>query len=112
LYYLQIFQRITPGRQNISFDVHPKGEDKIDDQGGTHGEKGDIDEPGPDAGSGYTHSITDRSAHSENLPLDEVLESVHTSNLKKIANTFCIKNGPIKHFLGKFASATSRSVRR
>ena len=82
-YFLQVFERVTPGRQDISFDVHPEGEDEIDDQWGTHGQKGNVDEPGPDTGSSYSHSLTDRRTHSEYLPLDEVFESVHASNLYK-----------------------------
>ena len=103
MYDLQIFQRITPGREDISFDVHPEREDEINDQGRTHGEKGDIDEPGSDTGSGYSHSLTDRRTHSENLPLDEVLESVHRAKLYKNAKTTCINYVPENQFLGNFA---------
>ena len=49
--------------------------------------KGNVDKPGTDSGSGYTHSLTDCRTYPKYLPLDEVLESVHTSNLKYFAKT-------------------------
>ena len=81
---LKVFDRIPARRQNIAFDIHPESQDKIDDQWRAHSEKRDVNKPGPDTGSGYAHSLSDRRTHSENLPLDEVLESVHVANLKKI----------------------------
>ena len=90
---LQVFQRIPPGRKNIPLDIHPERQDEINDQRRPHSEERDVDKPGPDTGSGYTHSLTDRCTHSENLPLDEVLESVHVANLKKIVKIYPIKSG-------------------
>jgi hypothetical protein len=90
---LQIFQWIPPGRKNIPLDIHPERQDEINNQRRPHSEERDVDKPGPDTGSGYTHSLTDRRTHSENLPLDEVLESVHVANLKKIVKISPIKSG-------------------
>ena len=89
---LQVFQWIPPGRKNIPLDIHPERQDEINDQRRPHSEERDVDKPGPDTGSGYTHSLTDRCTHSENLPLDEVLESVHVANLKKIDKISPIKS--------------------
>jgi hypothetical protein len=95
----EILQRVSSGRKNISFDIHPKSQDKIDNQRGTHREKRDVDEPGPDTGSGYAHPLTDRRTHSEYLPLDEVLQSVHASKIKKFNKTPYIKVSPESIFL-------------
>ena len=77
----EIFQRITPRRQDIPLYVHPEGKDEVDNEGRAHGEEGDVDEPGPDTRSGDTHSFTNCCAHPEHLPLDEVFQSVHRANL-------------------------------
>ncbi len=79
--FLQIFKRIPPGGQNIPFNVHPESENKIDNERRAHRDEGDIDKPGTDTGSSNTHSLTYRRAHSEYLPLNEVLQSVHGTNL-------------------------------
>jgi hypothetical protein len=78
---LQVFKRIPAGTKDIPLDIHPKGKDEINNEGRSHGEKGDIDEPGPDTGGGYTHFLTYRRTHSKNLPLDEVLKLVHRAKL-------------------------------
>jgi hypothetical protein len=82
---LQVFKWIPAGGKDIPLDVHPKGKDEIEDERRSHGEKGDIDEPGPDTGSGYAHFLTYRRTHSKNLPLDEVLKLVHGA---KLVNTY------------------------
>jgi hypothetical protein len=78
---LKVFQRVSASRKDIPFDVHPEGKDKIDDERRSHREKRDVDEPGPDPGSGNAHSFPDGSTHPKHLPFDKVLQSVHTSNL-------------------------------
>ena len=84
---LQIFQRVSPGRQDISLYIHPKRKDEVNNKRRAHGKEGNIDEPGADSGSGYTHSLTDCRTHPKYLPLDEVLESVHTANLEIFPKT-------------------------
>jgi len=86
----QIFEWISTGRKDITLDIHPECKDEVDNKRRTHGEKGNINKPGTDTGSGDTHSFTNCCTHTENLPLDEVLESVHASNLKKINKTYPI----------------------
>ena len=78
---LQISDRISAGRENIALDVHPKGQDKIDDKGRTHREKGNIDEPGADTGSGDAHFLPNSRAYTEHLPLYIGLQSVHCTKL-------------------------------
>ncbi|HEY6902541.1 MAG TPA: hypothetical protein VI233_17910 [Puia sp.] len=81
---LQIFEGVSAGRQDVPLDIHPKGKDKVNYQRGTHCKKRNVDKPGPDTGSGDTHPFTNCRTHSKHLPLDEVLESIHGTNLKKI----------------------------
>jgi hypothetical protein len=83
---LKIFHGVSARRKNIPFDVHPEGQDKINDQRRTHRQKRDIDEPGPDPGGGNAHPLPDGRTHPECLPFDEMLQSVHTANLKKNDN--------------------------
>ena len=93
IFGLQPFQRIPSAQEYVPLHIHPERQDEINDQRRPHSEERDVDKPGPDTGSGYTHSLTDRCTHSENLPLDEVLESVHVANLKKIVKIYPIKSG-------------------
>ena len=81
---LQVFKRIPACRKDVALDIHPKCKDEINDERWAHGEEWDVNEPGPDTGSGDTHSLADRCAHSKNLPLDEVFKLVHTSKLVRI----------------------------
>ena len=81
---LQVFERVPAGRKDIALDIHPKSKDEIYDERWSHGEERDVDEPGPDTGGGYTHSLTYCRAHSKNLPLDEVFKLVHKAKLAMI----------------------------
>ena len=87
---LEVFQRVSAGRQDIPFDIHPEGEDKVDNKRRTHRQEGDINKPGPDTRSGDTHPVTDGRAYAKYLPFNEVLQSIHSANLKKINNTCSI----------------------
>ena len=80
---LEVFQGIPARREDIPFYIHPECQDKVDDKGRPHREEGDIDKPGADPGSGNPHSFPDSRTHPKYLPFDEVLHSVHTSNLEK-----------------------------
>jgi hypothetical protein len=74
---LEIPEGVSAGGKDVALDIHPKGKDEIDDERRTHGEKGDVNEPGTDTGSGYTHPLTYCRTHSKNLPLDEVFQLFH-----------------------------------
>jgi hypothetical protein len=78
---LQVFKGVSAGGKDITLDIHPKGKDEIDDEWRTHGEERNVNEPGADTGSGYTHPFTDRCTHSKNLPLDEVFKLVHRAKV-------------------------------
>jgi hypothetical protein len=77
----QVSEGVPAGGEDVTFYIHPKGKDEIDDERRAHGEERDVNEPGPDTGSGYTHPLTYRRTHSENLPLDEGFKLVHKAKL-------------------------------
>lgn len=83
----EIFHRITAGRKNITLNIHPERQNKINDERRPHREKGNVNKPGSDPGSGNTHPVPDRCAYTKYLPFDEVLQSVHTTKLEKIDKT-------------------------
>jgi hypothetical protein len=80
---LKIFKRVPAGGKNVSLDIHPESQDKIDDQGRSHRKEGNVNKPGTDTGSGNAHLLPDRRTYAKYLPFDKVLQSVHTSNLEK-----------------------------
>ena len=74
------FEGIPFGSCDVSFDIHPESQDEIDNQRRTHGEKGNINKPGPDAGSGNAQSFAYGGTYAEYLPLNELLHPVHAAN--------------------------------
>jgi hypothetical protein len=78
------FEWISLGRHDIAFDIHPKGKDEVNDQRGAHGQEGNIYKPCSYPGGRNAQTFANGSAHTEYLPLNELLHSVHTCNLKKI----------------------------
>jgi hypothetical protein len=76
---------ITFRSHDITFDIHPKSKDKINDQRRTHCEERNINKPGADTGSGNSKTIADSSTYAEQLPFNEYLHPVHNANLKKIS---------------------------
>jgi hypothetical protein len=78
------FKRISFSRHDISLDIHPEGEYKINDQRRAHGEERDINKPGSYPGCSNSQTVTDGRTYSEHLPFNESLYSVHGCNLKKI----------------------------
>src|SRR5579863_2101892 len=101
---LQVLQRVASCGEDVTFDVHPEGEDEINDKGRAHREEGDVDEPGPNTGGGYPHSFADCGTHPEHLPLNEVLQLVHASNLYKNGYSPLINCGTERQFFGNFTS--------
>jgi hypothetical protein len=67
---------------NISFQVHPKSEDKIEDYRGTQGQAGNIDEILTNGESGDTHDFPYPGAYTKNLPFNIAPQFVHTTNIK------------------------------
>jgi hypothetical protein len=58
-------ERISFRSHNIPFDIHPEGQHEINNQGGTHRKKGNIDKPGAYSGSGDSQTLPDCRTHSE-----------------------------------------------
>ena len=81
---LQIPQRISPRIQNIPFDIHPKCNEEINDNGRSHRKEGDINKILADGGSGDTHFLTNGCANTEYMPLDKMLEAFHTAKIDRI----------------------------
>jgi hypothetical protein len=70
-------------RRDISFNIHPESQDKINDQGGTHSEKRNIDKPGANPGGRDAKALPNSCTNTEHLPLNELLHPVHACKLKK-----------------------------
>jgi hypothetical protein len=94
----KIFDRIPARRENIPFDIHPESQDEINDQRRAHGEKGNINKPGTDPRRGDAHSVTDGRTYPKDLPFNEVLQSIHNANLKKINKPTAIYVITLTHF--------------
>jgi hypothetical protein len=73
------FERISFGGCDVSFDIHPKGEYKINDQRGAHRKKRNINKPCAYPGSSDSQPVADSRTNSEHLPLNEFLHPVHTA---------------------------------
>ena len=79
---LKIAQRITFRFPYISLEVDPEGHEQIDHYRRSHGKAGNIDEILPDSGAGNPHFLTKPGTNPENMPFDELPETVvHNSNL-------------------------------
>ena len=100
----KIFNRVSTRRENITFDIHPKGEDEINDERRAHRNKRNVNKPGPDPRRGDTHFVADSRTYPKDLPFNEVLQSVHNANLKKNQQTRSIYVITITLFFGNFAS--------
>jgi hypothetical protein len=70
-------QRIPFRQSDILFYIQPECKNKINDQGGSHGEKRNINEPGANSGCSYSQAIPYRGANAEGLPLNEILKPAH-----------------------------------
>jgi hypothetical protein len=71
-------QRVSFRQPNISFDVQPESENKINDQRGAHRKKGNINKPGAYPGGSNSQAISDRGANPEGLPFNEFLKPAHS----------------------------------
>jgi hypothetical protein len=80
--FSEITQWIAPCVQDVSFNVHPKSDEKIDDDWRTHGKKRDVDEIFPDGRSSDAHSFTNGIANTEYMPFNKMFETLHVVKLK------------------------------
>jgi len=83
---LQISQRISSHREDVSFNIQPKSKNKINDQWGSKCEKRDINKPGSDSGRCYSHLVANSRANSKELPLYEIFQFIHTAKLENSPN--------------------------
>jgi hypothetical protein len=74
---LSTIQWIPLRQPDISFNIQPEGENKINDQWRSHGEKRNINKPGADSGCCNAETFADRSTNAEGLPFYEFLKPVH-----------------------------------
>jgi hypothetical protein len=54
-----VFEGITPPLHDVSFQIHPKSQKKVEDNGRSQRQTGYIDEIFPDGESRYAHFFTD-----------------------------------------------------
>ena len=73
--------RIAAKRKDISFQVHPESQYKIEDQGGAHREERDVHKPGPNPAGRNAQTIADGRTDPEEVPFDKMPEPVHPSKL-------------------------------
>ena len=86
-HFLQIPQWVAAGCRNVSFNVHPKCQDHVNNDRGAKRKKGDVHEPHTNAGSGYPHPVSNSSAYSKGLPFNKIFQTVHSSNIDVFTNT-------------------------
>lgn len=80
----EITQGIAPGVEDVSFYVHPKSDEKINDHRRAHGEKRDIDKIFPDGGSSDTHFFAHSAAHPKYMPFYKMFKPLHVVKIKKL----------------------------
>jgi hypothetical protein len=73
-----VFEGIPPPLHDVSFQIHPKGKEKVENNWGSQCQTGDIDEIFTDGKGGNAHFFTDTGAYPQNLPFDEIPQLVHT----------------------------------
>jgi hypothetical protein len=80
---LLIPHRVPLARQNVSFHIHPEGYKKINDNGRTHGKKGEIDKIEPDFGRSDVKLVAQVFAYAKCIVLNKTSKFVH--RLRKIS---------------------------
>jgi hypothetical protein len=74
-------QGISSYSHDVPLHIHPESHNKIHDERGAHGEKGNINKPCSDARWRKAHFFTDSRAHPEQFPFDKISQAVHGTNL-------------------------------
>jgi hypothetical protein len=100
---LQIPQRVSPGRQNIAFHIHPEGQYHVHNNRRAQGEKGDVHEPHADAGSGNAQPLANGSANAKSLPFYKIFKPLHGANLDFFVKTLLISTAFLNAVLSNFA---------
>ena len=80
-YISKVPNRISPGAGDVIFNIHPKRNEEINDDGWTHREKGNINEIFPDCWWGHSHFFTKVGANAEDMPFNKMPEAIHGAKL-------------------------------
>lgn len=80
----EITQWIAPGVEDVSFNVHPKSDKKINDHRRSHGEERDIDEVFADGRGSDTHFFAYSAAHPKYMPFYKMFKTLHAVKIKKL----------------------------
>lgn len=78
---LTILQWVSAAVPDIVADIHPKGQEHINNDRRTHRKKRDVNKVLADRGTGYSYFFTNIGANPKHLPFNKVLEPVHTAKL-------------------------------
>ena len=81
LKHLQVTQGIAPGIENVAFNIHPKSDKQVDNNGRPHCYKSDIDKIFADGGSSDSKAFANCSANTEYMPFNKMPEIFHITNL-------------------------------
>ena len=69
---LTVAQRVAFGGKNIVFDIHPKGDEQVDDDGRAHRQERNINKVFADGGRGDAHFFADIRAYAEYMPFHKL----------------------------------------
>ncbi len=87
---LKVPQRVSPGIQNVSFNIHPKSNEKIYNDRRPHRDERNINKIFSDNRCSYSKAFTYCSANTEYMPFDKMLEIFHNANLHVINDSLSI----------------------
>ena len=73
----EVPNRIPPPCPHVTFHIHPKGQDHVNNNGRTQGKQGDIHKPHADATGGDTHPVAYSGKHPKGFPFNKIFETVH-----------------------------------
>jgi hypothetical protein len=66
-----VTQGIALTKPHILADIHPESNKKVNDQGRSHGEKGNINKILPDGAGSNTHFFTKPGANAKHIPFND-----------------------------------------
>lgn len=78
---LEILHRIASAIQNIPFNIHPKSDEYVDNNGRPHGDERNVNKIFSDNRSGDPKAFSNCSTNAKYMPFDKMLEIFHTANL-------------------------------
>jgi len=85
---LQIPHRIAPCIQDISLDIHPESNEKINDHRRPHRQEGDVNKIFTDSTGGDAHFFANGGANTEYMPFYKLFEAVHNANVNKFSENY------------------------